>query len=103
MLWSGWWSRSIDWPSGRVQAFVHGEAEEVMREVRPYMLQERGLDRDQLSASGYWRQGRSEEGFRAVEAGPGPSLTCRARGLGPDLVGRIGREARKRVVTRMEP
>jgi NADPH-dependent ferric siderophore reductase len=56
--------RSIDWPSGRVQAFVHGEAEEVMRGVRPYVLQERGLDRDQLSASGYWRRGRSEEGFR---------------------------------------
>jgi NADPH-dependent ferric siderophore reductase len=56
--------RNLEWPAGRVQAFAHGEAEEVMRGVRPHLLRERGLERDQLFVSGYWRRGRSEEGFR---------------------------------------
>ncbi|KQX07274.1 MULTISPECIES: siderophore-interacting protein [unclassified Leifsonia] len=56
--------RALEWPGGRVHAFVHGEAQEVMRGVRPYLRSERGLQRDQLSISGYWRRGESEEGFR---------------------------------------
>ncbi len=56
--------RSLAWPPGRVHAFVHGEAEEVMHAIRPYLLRERGLDRSQVSISGYWRRGRTEEGFR---------------------------------------
>lgn len=56
--------RAVDWPSGRVHAFVHGEADEVMRGVRPYLRTERGLGREQLSLSGYWRRGRTEDGFR---------------------------------------
>ena len=56
--------RNLDWPAGRVHAFVHGEASDVMHGIRPYLLRERGLTRDQVSISGYWRQGRSEEGFR---------------------------------------
>ena len=39
-----------------------------MHGVRPYLLGERGLDRDQVSISGYWRRGRSEEGFRQWKA-----------------------------------
>lgn len=57
--------RALDWPEGRVHAFVHGEAEEVMHGLRPLLLTERGLTRQQLSISGYWRRGRTEEGFRA--------------------------------------
>jgi NADPH-dependent ferric siderophore reductase len=60
--------RRLDWLPGRVHAFVHGEAEEVMHGIRPYLLKERGLDRDQVSISGYWRRGRSEEGFRQWKA-----------------------------------
>ncbi|PUA82820.1 siderophore-interacting protein [Nocardioides currus] len=56
--------RALSWPEGRVHAFVHGEAEEVMKGVRPHLLKERGLDRDQVSISGYWRRGNTEEGFR---------------------------------------
>lgn len=68
--------RALEWLPGRVHAFVHGEAQEVMHGLRPYLLSERGLDRDQVSISGYWRRGRTEEGFRqwksdlaAAEAG----------------------------------
>lgn len=56
--------RSMEWLGGRVHAFVHGEADEIMRGVRPYLRGERGLERDQLSISGYWRRGRTEDGFR---------------------------------------
>ncbi|MCW2758633.1 MAG: putative siderophore binding protein, partial [Nocardioidaceae bacterium] len=57
--------RALDWLPGRVQCFVHGEGEVVMKGIRPYLFTERGLPRDDVSISGYWRRGRTEEGFRA--------------------------------------
>jgi NADPH-dependent ferric siderophore reductase len=60
--------RALEWLPGRVHAFAHGEAHEVMHGIRPYLLQERGLGRDQVSVSGYWRRGRTEEGFRQWKA-----------------------------------
>lgn len=56
--------RAIDRPAGRVQAFVHGEAAEIMHQVRPYLLKELGLARTDVSISGYWKRGRDETGFR---------------------------------------
>ncbi|WGL53321.1 siderophore-interacting protein [Nocardioides sp. BP30] len=57
--------RALPWRAGRVHAFVHGEAEAVMHGIRPYLVKERALPRADLSISGYWRRGRTEEGFRA--------------------------------------
>ena len=56
--------RALSWPEGRVHAFVHGEAEETMRQLRPYLVNERQIPREDLSISGYWRGGDAEEGFR---------------------------------------
>ncbi|HWI31053.1 MAG TPA: siderophore-interacting protein [Microbacterium sp.] len=56
--------RDLHWRPGRVHAFVHGEAQEIMHGLRPHLLKERGLGRDQVSISGYWRRGRTEDGFR---------------------------------------
>ncbi|WP_024875751.1 siderophore-interacting protein [Saccharomonospora piscinae] len=56
--------RSLDLGEGTVQAFVHGEAGAV-RDLRGHLLRERGLDRDLLSISGYWRRGRTDEVWRA--------------------------------------
>ncbi|MGW8375715.1 siderophore-interacting protein [Streptomyces sp. ODS28] len=56
--------RSLDFPEGRVQAFVHGEAGFV-KELRRHLRLERGIDRDQLSISGYWRLGHNEDGWQA--------------------------------------
>ena len=56
--------QALDWAAGRVDVFAHGEAQEIMHRVRPYLFGERGLARDQVSVSGYWRRGRTEEGFR---------------------------------------
>lgn len=60
--------RELEWLPGRVHVFVHGEAQEVMRRVRPYLFRERGVTRDQASISGYWRHGRTEEAFREWKA-----------------------------------
>lgn len=68
--------RALDWRPGRVHAFVHGEAQAVMHGIRPYLFAERGVPRADVSISGYWRIGRTEESFRewkkelaAAEAG----------------------------------
>lgn len=55
--------REARFPAGRIHAFVHGEAGFV-REVRG-LLAERGVPREALSISGYWRLGRDEDGWRA--------------------------------------
>jgi NADPH-dependent ferric siderophore reductase len=58
---------SYDFPEGRVHAFVHGEASSV-RTVRRHLLADRGLPREALSASGYWKRTRTEEGWREDKA-----------------------------------
>jgi NADPH-dependent ferric siderophore reductase len=55
--------RALDWPAGEVHAFVHGEASSV-RELRRLLLGERGLAREAVSISGYWKRTRTEEGWR---------------------------------------
>lgn len=60
--------RQLPWRRGRVHAFVHGEAHTVMHEIRPYLLRERAVPREDASISGYWRKGRTEETFREWKA-----------------------------------
>jgi NADPH-dependent ferric siderophore reductase len=55
--------RTLSFPDGPVHAFVHGEASAV-RAVRRHLLVERGVPREALSASGYWKRARTEEGWR---------------------------------------
>lgn len=57
--------RAAELPAG-VQAFVHGNAD-MIRQLRPYLLRERGLDRDQVSISGYWRTGHTEDRWQATK------------------------------------
>jgi NADPH-dependent ferric siderophore reductase len=56
--------RALDFPPGTPQAFVHGEAGFV-KELRRHLRLERGLERGQLSVSGYWRLGHDEDGWQA--------------------------------------
>lgn len=58
---------ALTFPAGSVHAFVHGEAGEV-KALRRHLLAERGVPRDALSISGYWRRGRDEDGFRLDKA-----------------------------------
>ncbi len=61
--------RELPWLLGRVHAFVHGEAEVTMQRIRPYLLRDRGVPRGDLSISGYWRRGNTEESFRTWKRG----------------------------------
>lgn len=56
--------RELAFPDGPVQAFVHGEAG-MVKELRRHLRLERGVSREQLSISGYWRLGRDEDGWQA--------------------------------------
>jgi NADPH-dependent ferric siderophore reductase len=49
---------------GTPQVFAHGEAN-LIKELRRYLRVERGLSREQLSISGYWRIGADEDAWQA--------------------------------------
>ncbi len=57
----------FDFPPGDVHAFVHGEAGFV-KQLRRWLLADKGLPRDRLSISGYWRVGVDDENWRAIKA-----------------------------------
>lgn len=59
--------RELELPPGRGQAFVHGEAS-MVRAVRRHLIVDRGLPESVLSASGYWKQRRTDEQWRADKA-----------------------------------
>lgn len=56
--------KNLEWLPGFPQVFIHGEAQAVMHNLRPYIRKERGVPAGSASISGYWRRGRTEEGFR---------------------------------------
>jgi NADPH-dependent ferric siderophore reductase len=58
--------RALDFPAGRVDAFVHGEADEI-RGIRRHLLVDRGLTRQQMSCSPYWRRTMTDESWREVK------------------------------------
>ncbi|HWD05977.1 MAG TPA: siderophore-interacting protein [Amycolatopsis sp.] len=59
--------KALPWPGEGVHAFVHGEAGFV-RELRRYLLGERGVPKESLSISGYWREGKNDEAWREEKA-----------------------------------
>jgi len=61
--------RDADWPDGRVDVFAHGERG-YMKGLREVLFRERGLDRSQVSLSGYWAKGRVEDVFQAEKKLP---------------------------------
>lgn len=58
--------RAYEFPDGAVHAFVHGEAAAV-RAVRKHLLADRGLDRDALHCSGYWKRTSTDEQWRELK------------------------------------
>ena len=58
--------RDLRFPSGSVHAFVHGEADEI-RGIRRHLLTERGLTRQQMSCSPYWRRDMTDEAWREIK------------------------------------
>jgi NADPH-dependent ferric siderophore reductase len=60
--------KETPWLPGQVQVFIHGEAQAVMHELRPYVRKVHGVEAKWASISGYWRRGRTEETFRQWKA-----------------------------------
>ncbi|MGC4932595.1 siderophore-interacting protein [Gordonia sp. DT30] len=60
--------RDASWLDGEPHVFIHGEAQAVMHNLRRYIRKERGVGAANASISGYWRRGRTEEGFRKWKA-----------------------------------
>ena len=56
------------WLSGRADAFAHGERES-MKAIRSALKARLG-DGDQLSLSGYWASGRTEDAFQSEKRQP---------------------------------
>lgn len=56
--------KQAEWLDGEPQVFIHGEAHAVMHNLRRYVRKDRGVSAANASISGYWRRGRTEEGFR---------------------------------------
>lgn len=61
--------RAAAWRDGRVDVFAHGERES-MKTLRRVLFDERGLERAQVSLSGYWARGRTEDRFQAEKREP---------------------------------
>lgn len=51
-------------PAGRVEAFVHGNAD-MVKPLRRFLFKEVGVPREQVSISGYWRSGMNEDGWQS--------------------------------------
>jgi NADPH-dependent ferric siderophore reductase len=55
---------ALEFPPGDVHVFVHGEAGFV-KELRRHLRLDRGVPRERMSISGYWRRGSDEDGWQA--------------------------------------
>jgi NADPH-dependent ferric siderophore reductase len=61
--------RQLEWRDGDVEVFAHGERES-MKALRRALFEERELERAQVSISGYWARGRTEDRFQAEKREP---------------------------------
>ncbi|WP_022928807.1 siderophore-interacting protein [Patulibacter americanus] len=59
--------RALDFPAGAVHGFVHGEAAAV-RALRRHLLVDRGVPKEALSISGYWKRTLDEDGWQSSKA-----------------------------------
>lgn len=59
--------QTADLPHGRLEAFVHGNAD-MIKPLRHYLFNERGVPREHVSISGYWRTGLNEDGWQSSKA-----------------------------------
>ncbi|MEE1622291.1 siderophore-interacting protein [Zafaria sp. J156] len=57
------------WLDGDVQVFAHGERE-MIKALRRYLADERGIPRQRMSLSAYWAHGRAEDTFQAEKREP---------------------------------
>lgn len=74
--------RALEFPEGRLHAFVHGEAHFV-KQLRHLLRVERGVPREDLSISGYWRLGHNEDGWQASKRDWNARIEAEQEGTAP--------------------
>ncbi|MFB7593498.1 siderophore-interacting protein [Streptomyces sp. NPDC056160] len=74
--------RTLEFPAGRVHAFVHGEAGFV-KELRRLLRVEHAIPREDLSISGYWRLGHNEDGWQASKREWNARIEAEQEGAAP--------------------
>ncbi len=72
----------LAFPAGSVDVFLHGEAASV-RAARRYLIVDCGVSPKALSASGYWKRARTEEGWREDKADWARQVEADATGAEP--------------------
>ncbi|MDH6227758.1 MULTISPECIES: siderophore-interacting protein [Streptomyces] len=77
---------AMEWPGGRVHAFVHGEAAFV-RDLRRMLRLERQVPREDLSVSGYWRLGHTEDRWQAAKPEWNAAVEAEQEGAAPEAAG----------------
>ncbi len=58
---------SVPWPEGKVEAFVHGNAD-MVKPLRHHLFNVLKVPRNRVSISGYWRTGLNEDGWQSSKA-----------------------------------
>jgi NADPH-dependent ferric siderophore reductase len=58
--------RALDWPEGRVQTCIAGE-HSAMRNLRSYLIGEKGLTKKDAYIAGYWKIGLVEDDHQALK------------------------------------
>jgi NADPH-dependent ferric siderophore reductase len=74
--------RGLEFPEGRVHAFVHGEAG-CVKELRRLLRVEHAIPRERLSISGYWRLGHDEDGWQASKREWNARIEAEQEGAAP--------------------
>ncbi|MCI3275775.1 siderophore-interacting protein [Streptomyces cylindrosporus] len=74
--------RALEFPAGRVHAFVHGEAHFV-KELRQLLRVDLQIPREDLSISGYWRLGHNEDGWQASKREWNARIEAEQEGAAP--------------------
>ncbi|MEU1591585.1 siderophore-interacting protein [Streptomyces sp. NPDC005708] len=74
--------RALEFPEGRMHAFVHGEASFV-KELRRLLRVEHHIAREDLSISGYWRLGHNEDGWQASKREWNARIEAEQEGAAP--------------------
>ncbi|MEU9311126.1 siderophore-interacting protein [Streptomyces sp. NPDC048256] len=74
--------RALEFPEGRLHAFVHGEAA-CVKELRKLLRVELQIPREDLSISGYWRLGHNEDGWQASKRDWNARVEAEQEGAAP--------------------
>ncbi|MGI5453272.1 siderophore-interacting protein [Streptomyces sp. CA-249302] len=74
--------RELEFPAGRVHAFVHGEAHFV-KQLRQLLRVDLQIAREDLSISGYWRLGHNEDGWQASKREWNARIEAEQEGAAP--------------------